>query len=78
MRGEPLHAFRFDSSNHEVCKSWLENVVNADAHSLWNGSASVEMPINKEIEREGGGKENPLVICLTNKDYVFKTNVVFL
>ncbi len=27
-----VHAFRSDSSDHEVCKSWLENVVNGDAH----------------------------------------------
>lgn len=26
-----VHAFRVDSTDHEICRSWLENVVNGDA-----------------------------------------------
>lgn len=26
-----VHAFRSDSSNHEICRNWLDDVVNGDA-----------------------------------------------
>ena len=27
-----VHAFRSDSSNHMICRSWLDSIVNGDAH----------------------------------------------